>query len=137
MKELTINERAKRGIPNLAITRERTFTSRLEGFDCKGHYWYKTMSSHMEPLIEKGSYLCLKPMKTLNGLCGINGEVYLLAIRQFSGDIVTIVGHIVNKPVSDTITIATTSPFPCSNDFKRSQIIEAYKVLYTLTPLPV
>lgn len=130
------NELAKRGIPNFAITRERISSLPLEGFDSHGLYWYKTDSRKMEPLIKQGSYLCLKPIPNTEKIFGLNGEVYLFAIRQKSGKIITLLGNAVSTQNSTTITIQTTSPFPCKNEFSKSQIVEVYAVVYSMTPLP-
>lgn len=135
MKNLSLNERAKRGIPTLAITKNRISSSKFEGFDSNGRYWYKTDSMKMEPQIPSGSYLCLKPISANMETYGVDGEVYLFAVRTPRGGIDAVLGNVTSKRGSRAITLHTTYPFACENVYEKSRIVEVYLVVSVMTIL--
>lgn len=136
MEKLT-DKNFKRDLPACAITRNKTDMDDMEGVDQMGCLWLKTYTSCMKPLITPGAYLRIRPVLDVNRITGINGGVYVLAVRRPSGHIETCIGYVRANHDSDILTMRTIYPFVCENDFNKSDVVEAYAVLYVMTPLPV
>lgn len=127
MKKLSVNERAKRGIPSLALTEDRVSLSRYEGYDSHGHLWLKNERISMEPEIMAGSYVCLKPIRR-NAIMGLNGETYVFAVVR-GGDKMVVSGHVIKRHNG---FIRVLNPRGEYNDLAEDDIIEAYQALYNL-----
>lgn len=132
MKKLSVNERAKRGIPSLAITNRKQSMDKHEGYDRNGRLWLRIENRSMEPEIMPGSYVCLKPLRK-TAIMGLNGEVYAFVISRDDNEYL-ILGHVIKRQ-DGYIRVLQNNPKGTYNDLLENEIKEVYQIILNLKPV--
>lgn len=135
--ERIINERAKNGVPSLALTEQKERLYGREGFDEQGYFWYRHDSPRLEPEIHAGAYLLLEKVPHVDDVCGINGATYVLCLKMEGGYTEIITGRVLNSAHhSKYIRVMTRPAIHAINDIPKKYVVEAYKVAWVMEKMP-
>lgn len=136
MKEMSLNERAKRGIPSFAIMDDKTSISRYEGFDADGNLWLRYCGLALEPDVKSGSYLCLRPLKNARAAYGLNGELYAFVVSN-GKDHDTVFGYVTGRDMEfGELKVLSHLQSKEFNYIRIRDVIESYVVTACTTILP-
>lgn len=136
-KELSVNERAKRGIPSLALMEGSESLYGMEGFDDKGYLWYYVYSSRMEPVIPVDTFVALQRVPSLRDIIKGIKRLYLFVYKDDKGRSWVWFGYVINDVISDGfVRVETVNPVKDFTDLPNDSIVEQYRIMFALRALP-
>lgn len=138
-KELSANERAKRGIPSIALMENRDRIHPLEGFDSNGYLWLYIYSDAMRPLITSDSFVALQRVPTVKEVIKGQDRMYLFVLKGHNGDNSKHIrfGYVVNNADADGyVLLKTIHPVVDCTRLCNEDIVEQYRIMFALRAIP-